>query len=267
MRVVQVGEGDPEVAVVGAVHGDEPSGARAVERLIDDEMAVERPVLLVVANEEALMAGRRYLDADLNRAFGDDVPEEAHEHALSRELAEALEGCLVLSLHATRSTEKPFVLVNRSMDRASAICPYLSVAALVQIDADEGRLFAIDAELVELEAGLQGTEEAAENAYRIAREFLTAAGVLPGETLERELPLFRLGDPLPKPPTGPYRVLGENFELVQAGEAYAEANGERLVAEEPFYPVLLSADGYADIFGYRAERLETLAASGSEAPR
>ena len=267
MRVVQVGEGEPEVAVVGAVHGDEPSGARAVERLVDDGMAVERPVLLVVANEEALAAGRRYLDADLNRAFGDDVPEDAHEYGLARELAEVLEGCLVLSLHATRSTDRPFALVNRSMDRASAICPYLSVAALVRIDADEGRLFAIDADLVELEAGLQGTDEAAENAYRIAREFLTAAGVLPGPTLERALPLFRLGDPLPKPPEGPFRVHATNFERVEAGEAYAEANGEVFVADEPFYPVLLSAAGYDDIFGYRAERLETLTAPGSEAPR
>ena len=267
MRVVQVGEGDPEVAVVGGIHGDEPCGARAVERLVEDDLAVERPVLLVVANEEALAAGRRFLDADLNRAFADDVPGDAHEYGLARELTELLGGCLVLSLHSTRSTDRPFAIVNRSMDRASAVCPALSVAALVRIDADEGRLVALDADLVEVEAGLQGTEEAAENAYRIAREFLTAAGALPGPTLERELPVFRLGEAIEKPPAGPYRVLVENFELVEAGEAFAEAAGEPLVADEPFYPVLLSADGYADVFGYRAEQLETLAAPGRESPR
>ena len=267
MRVVQVGEGVPEVAVVGGVHGDEPSGARAVERLVADDLAVERPVLLVIANEEALAAGRRYLDADLNRAFGDDVDEDAHEYGLARELAEVLRGCLVLSLHSTRSTDEPFAIVNRSMDRASAVCPALSVAALVRIDADEGRLFAIDADLVEVEAGLQGSDEAAENAYRIAREFLTAAGALPGPTLARELPLFRLGEPIPKPPTGPYRTFARNFELVETGETFAEAAGEPLVAEASFYPVLLSADGYDEVFGYRAEKLESLAATDADSPR
>jgi len=33
MDVHDLGEGEPEVAVVGAIHGDEPCGARAVRRL------------------------------------------------------------------------------------------------------------------------------------------------------------------------------------------------------------------------------------------
>ncbi|MFB6354513.1 MAG: succinylglutamate desuccinylase/aspartoacylase family protein [Halobacteriales archaeon] len=267
MRIVQLGEGRPEVAVVGAVHGDEPCGPRAIERLVDDDPAVERPVKLVVANEAALDAGVRYVDWDLNRAFGDGVSEAAHEYDLAPRLAAALEGCVALSIHSTRSTDEPFALVKAGHDRAKSICPFLSVAALVEVDAEEGRLFATDAELIELEAGLQGTEAAAENAYRIAREFLTAVGVLPGETLARELPRFALGDPIPKPPGERYRVLGENFQRVAAGEPYAEVDGEPLVAETAFYPVLLSADGYDDIFGYRGQPLDPLAAPDIETPR
>lgn len=39
MRVAQLGEGDPEIAVVGGIHGDEPCGVHAVERLIEERPA------------------------------------------------------------------------------------------------------------------------------------------------------------------------------------------------------------------------------------
>ena len=267
MRVVQLGEGTPSVAVVGAVHGDEPCGARAIERLVEDDPKVERPVKLIVANEEALAAGVRYLDADLNRAFGEDVRAGFHEYELATRLAAELEGCIGLSIHSTKSTPKPFAIANARHDLAPRVCPFLSVTALVQLEQDEGRIFAADADLIELEAGYQGSDDAAENAYRIAREFLTATGVLAGETMARELPRFALGDAIPKPPGERYRVLAENFERVAAGEAFAEVDGEPIVADEPFYPVLLSADGYADIFGYRAEAIEPLPTPDLETPR
>ena len=62
MRIHELGEGTPEVTVVGSIHGDEPCGERAIERFIEADPAVERPVKLLVANEAALDAGVRYLN-------------------------------------------------------------------------------------------------------------------------------------------------------------------------------------------------------------
>ena len=261
MRIEQLGDGRPEVAVVGGVHGDEPCGASAIERLLEDDPTVERPVKLIVANEEALARGVRYVDADLNRAFDDSSDPGAHEAGLARRLAEELEGCLVLSLHSTRSYDEPFGIVTEVDEPARSVCPYLSIVALVVIDGEEeGRLFAVDADLIEVEAGRQGTETAAENAYRIAREFLTAAGALPGRTVGRDLPVYRLDRRVEKPPASSYEVFAENFSLVGAGEVFATADGETIVAEEDFYPILLSADGYAAQFGYAGRRVGTLSA-------
>ena len=78
MDVYELGEGEPEVAVVGAIHGDEPCGARAIRRLLDADPEFERPVRLIVANEAALDAGVRYLDADLNRGCPGDPESDAH---------------------------------------------------------------------------------------------------------------------------------------------------------------------------------------------
>ena len=63
------GPGEPELAVVGGVHSNEPSGVRAVERLCDADLALQRGVRFVIANPPAVAADERYLDTDLNRIF------------------------------------------------------------------------------------------------------------------------------------------------------------------------------------------------------
>jgi predicted deacylase len=254
MRVEQIGEGEPSIAIVGAIHGDEPCGAEAIERLLADPPPVERPAKLIVANEEALARGVRYVDADLNRAFGPDVPEEAHERGLAERLAAEIRDCTVLAIHSTQSTDRPFAIVSGISELARQVVPRLSVTALVDTESRvEGRIFATEANILEVEAGRQGSQAAVENAYGLAREFLIATGALPGDVPPREVPIYRLGEPIAKPAAAEYYVYAENFERVAAGERFAATDAQTFVADEDFWPVLLSPYGYADVFGYRSQ--------------
>ncbi|MFB6191919.1 MAG: succinylglutamate desuccinylase/aspartoacylase family protein [Haloarculaceae archaeon] len=260
MRVEQLGAGEPELAIVGGIHGDEPCGRRAVERLLADDPDVDRPVKLVVANEEALERNARYVEEDLNRAFPGDPDGTTHESRLAAELTRELRGCTVFSLHSTRSYAAPFALVDELGATARSICPSLTVEAVVETaEFSVGRLIAVQdvVDVVEVECGLQGSEGAARNAVSLCYEFLAATGALPrdGEpALGHAVPVFRLTRQIPKPVGGgPFRVFARNFERVAAGEAFAAAADEEFVAEESFYPVLLSPDGYEDVFGYAAE--------------
>lgn len=257
MRVETLGSGTPEIAVVGAIHGDEPCGARAIERFLATAPPVTRPVKLIIANEAALARGVRYLDADLNRAFSAD-DSGTHEHQLAEALRDELAGMTVLAIHSTQSHPDPFALTGVNETPAGALAKFLSVVALVRVDTEEGRMFAIDADLLEIEAGYQGSDAAAENAYRIIREFLTATDVLPGDPVPRELPVFQLGDPIEKQPAETYEVYAENFAEVTEGESFAAADGQPLIADRSFYPILMSAYGYDDIFGYAGESLGTV---------
>ncbi len=268
MRIYELGEGTPEVAVVGAMHGDEPCGERAIERLVAEDPEVERPVKLVVANEEALERGVRYLDDDLNRSFPGDPNADSHERRLAPHLARELRGCTTLSLHSTQSYAEPFAIVESVDAVTRSILPHLPLDLLVETgDLAEGRLIT-HAHTFEVECGLQGTDEAAENAYWITRAFLAATGVLaaplagrseadPPTALGRRegdsVRVFRLKRPIPKAPAKEYEVYAHNFEEVSAGETFATADDEKLVADYSFYPVLLSANGYEDLFGYVAE--------------
>jgi len=263
MRVEQLGEGVPEVAVVGGIHGDEPCGVRAVEALLEASPDVQRPVKCIVANERAIDRGVRYVDEDLNRAFPGDPGGNTHESRLAAALRRELRDCVAFSMHSTRSYDRPFALVDGTDSLARSIAPHLSVESVVDVGSfTEGRLIA-HADVVEAECGLQRSEDAAENARRLARQFLGATGALPSVGHPRRdepLPVYRLRRMIPKERDGEHAVQVSNFARVAAGEPFAATDGDEIVAEEPFYPVLLSADGYESVFGYAAEMVGHLEA-------
>ena len=259
------GPGEPEVAVVGGVHGDEPSGVRAVERLrraIErGELDLRRGLALVVANPAAVEAGVRYLDADLNRSFPGDPASELHEERLAAELVAAVGDCTTLALHSTRSYGGMFALVDTIGDLEREVCPRLPIDAVIETHgANEGRIFAAIPATIEVECGYQGSPEAAANAEQVIREFLAALAVTdePAPVRTPSLPVFQLGGPIPKDAADDYEVFVRNFEPVAAGDPVAAADGETLHAEEAFHPVLLSAEGYEDVFGYMGDHVGTL---------
>jgi len=264
MRIEVLGGADPEVAIVGGIHGDEPCGVRAIEQLLAERPPVERPVALVVANEAALAADERYVEEDLNRAFPGDPDGETHESRLAARLAETLADCLTLSLHSTQSYRGMFALLDHREESLLACCRHLSIDAVVDVGTHhQGRLFDALDELIEIECGYQGSDRAAENATQVAREFLGAVGALPGEQRppQAELPLFRLRRPIRKRRADTYEVYASNFEHVSEGEPFAAVDDAEVVAEEGFYPVLLSPYGYETVFGYAAERVGTVTES------
>lgn len=258
MRIEYLGDGDPEYAVIGGIHGDEPCGARAIETILSDDPDVAEPVAFVVANERALERGDRYVEEDLNRAFPGDPDGDTHESRLAARIAEEIGDCVTFSMHSTQSYRELFALVKGLEDFSRHITTHLSVNAVVDVgEFDKGRLFEAVPQTIEIECGYQGSDQARENALTVAREFLGATGVVPEYKRgpQRNLPLYRLRKPVPKQGASPYEVYASNFEQVEAGEPFAATGNDELVADEGFYPVLMSPYGYENLFGYAAERI------------
>jgi len=255
MRVETLGEGEPEVAAVAGIHGDEPCGVRAIERLLNEGPLdrVRRPARLVVANEWALAAGERYVDEDLNRVFPGDPDADSHERRLAADLLDAIDGCLALGFHSTVSFAEPFGTLADPTPEKAALMRALPLSHAADFTgAVEGRSVTLP-RFVNVEAGYQGSDAAAENAYDCLLAFLRHAGVLPGDAEPTRTTRYRVYDTIEKEPGREYRVHAENFRRVEAGEVYAETDGgSALRAEEPFHPVLLSADGHPRLLGYRA---------------
>lgn len=281
MRVHTVGDGDPQIAVVGSIHGDEPCGMRAIDRVLAADPKFTKPVKFIIANERALDRGQRYIDEDLNRVFPGDATSESHEQRLAAQLTAELRGMTVLSIHSTQSYSEAFAIVSQLTEMASRIIPQLPVTAAVTSGRFvEGRLLELG-NVIEVEAGLQGSEQAIDNAEAIIWAFLRAMDALDStEVVDREtlldpstavktgprviegsgssVPVFRLVDVVPKTIDAEYQLRAENFQRVEHGDVYAIAGEETIVADHAFYPVLMSANGYEHIIGYVAERIDTI---------
>lgn len=249
MRTHTLGDGPPALAVVVGQHGDEPCGELAMERLLaDDDLELSGAVLFVVANERATDAGRRFVDVDLNRAYPGDPDADAYEARLASDLLDVVDDLPVLDLHSTKSTAEPFALYQRLTPTTRRLLEQTGLDRAVDIRREAGGLIAhVDG--VAVECGLQGSQGAVDNAERILRNVLAAAGVVAGEGAVADPTVFEVTDRVDG--TG-YEFLGRNFVAVPAGRPFARRGDEELVATDAFYPVLMSTDGYEDSVGFRA---------------
>lgn len=127
----------PTLIVLGSVHGNEPAGAMAAQRVMG-ELEAKRAelcgeVILLAGNTRALVRGVRYVDTDLNRHWSPEnirsvrrsqpVPPELSESIELRELLGELEGAMKQStgelyfvdLHTTSAQGVPFATVGDTL--------------------------------------------------------------------------------------------------------------------------------------------------------
>lgn len=126
----------PLVLFVAGIHGNEPSGVVALERVLEELHAV-RPsfrgdMVALVGNLSALSAGRRFIEKDLNRQWDEahvaavreaDPAELVAEDAEQVELIEAIEDAVrsargqvfFLDLHTTSAPSAPFLTISDAL--------------------------------------------------------------------------------------------------------------------------------------------------------
>ena len=253
MKVIEKGNGEANLVVVGSVHGDEPAGKKAIQRLLEKDPRFRKPVKFIIANEKALEKGERFLEKDLNSSFPGDQGSDIHEERLAAEIREHVKGKKILDLHSTHSTETPFTNVKNFEESTVEMIKDTGVENSACFPEDTGVLIEMASTGVLVETGPQGTEKAVKDAEEVLENFLAARGVIEGGYTRREPDLFRHFGTV----EGDWIFEAENFSKVSKGEVYArKGDGTELIADEDFYPVLMSTDGYEGKLGYKAEKLE-----------
>ena len=126
----------PTLIVVGGLHGNEPAGVMALERLLprleaDPGALAAGRVVGLAGNRKALKARRRYLEHDLNRYWlpervdqlratagpvgGEDEELRDLDREIQRLLDEAEGEVYLLDLHTTSGPELPFCTLDDSL--------------------------------------------------------------------------------------------------------------------------------------------------------
>lgn len=125
----------PTLIFIGGIHGNEPSGVYALQRVIplleSRKDSMKGKVYAIAGNLPALQKGVRYIDQDLNRMFtkdkvaniGEATSEECCETRERRELLHLFDSILeteegpfyFFDLHTTSGNTIPFLTVNDSL--------------------------------------------------------------------------------------------------------------------------------------------------------
>lgn len=249
MKTEVLGDGEPEYAVVACVHGDEPEGWEAIQRFKDSDYELEKPLKIVLANEEAKNQGQRFLEKNLNRVFPGDE-NGSHEEQLAARIFDELEGLKILDLHTTESEDSPFAIISRHTRTQKQLAKSTGIDVVIDMTYVEGGLDDhLEAVVVESSRG----ENAVEELYKTMVNFLAAEGVIEEEFERSEPDFFEVYD---HEEGGGYEFTAENFRPVETGQVFAEGRDDTKIADEEFHPVLMSTDGYDDMIGFKAKKRE-----------
>ncbi len=116
--------------LTGGVHGNEPSGVEAIQKVFKqlehDKPKIAGTVVGVAGNKKALNTGVRYIDEDLNRAW-------TEENIKSGEKKEMFEIISILENYPLRDFTKRYFLDCHTTSSASL--PYISVQEINDNDA------------------------------------------------------------------------------------------------------------------------------------
>lgn len=119
----------PVLVALGGIHGNEPAGLLAAERVLAriarEKLAVRGTFVVLAGNRAALAAGTRFVDRDLNRGWSDAPPapagavgsEDREQRALLAALDEAFATApagerYFVDLHTTSAPGVPFVVAD-----------------------------------------------------------------------------------------------------------------------------------------------------------
>lgn len=263
-------ENGPTLVVVGSIHGNEPSGALALQN-VAGRLLVMRPnirgrVFFFAGNTRALDRHKRFVDFDLNRHWTRDTlrrvesgsfhsDEDFELDELFRELKEimstARDEVYVLDLHTTSAEGLPFATVGDTM-RNRHFARHFPVTMMLGIEEQlEGTLLEYlnneGTVTLGFEGGQHDSEKAIRNHESLVWISLAASGILAAEDvhgLEMHRRLLREATGHeriievryrePITPDDHFKMLPgfNNFDPVKKGDVLAEKNGKKILSPE-----------------------------------
>ncbi len=146
------------ILVIGGMHGNEMLGIDLVESL---QKSPIKGVEVRVANPKAVKLGKRYVESDLNRSFGDQ-PDDTYERRLAKTLLNDIEDYdIVLDFHNTQTPNNNccFVGVNGAT-KLYGVAEYLGFTECVQATYECINKYASN--VLSLEISIQDTWDSVE---------------------------------------------------------------------------------------------------------
>ncbi len=241
-RVKIIGEGKPVVGVVGLVHGNEPCGGYAVDKLMDIKPK-KGTLVLIKANLEAAKLNQRSVEANLNRSFPGKEDGELEER-IAYELFPFVKMCdYLLDLHSTSQESEPFIIVTEDSDKKSDIASKLGVKNFIELGGlIQGTLMDNEGIKLTVECGQHDSASAKKVAYKVAQNFLKAIGIIDGTPKKGKLDKYVVIKQMTidNPDSFTFSDEIQPFKLVKEGDVIGSYPDKKIQATIDFYPVLVT---------------------------
>jgi len=117
-----------KLAIIGGTHGNEPVGIKVIEALQDNnKITYKNEFKTFLGNPKAYEIGKRYVDSDLNRAFGKTGTSKGYETERSAELTKEISGNFnfIFDLHTTTANMGLTVILTHLDDASLKSACYL----------------------------------------------------------------------------------------------------------------------------------------------
>lgn len=237
------------LAIIGAIHGDENVGVEVIRRLkkLDDE----RNIVGIVANNEALKKGKRFIVQDLNRSFPGDLKGNLEERLAYRLNKKIKKFDYILDLHSFSCKSDPFAVLTKKTKRHLKLAEASGINRVVFMSPKlaSGKALIDHCRCgVSIETGRHDLESTFRRATHYTENILKALGFL--KEKKRSAPkvdYFEIIDVFFK--KGDRKIATDiaNFKLVRKGKIVANGKRGKFIAPYDFYPVLARERAYPNI--------------------
>lgn len=246
----------PRLLLLGAVHGNETAGSKAILKLkeaLDNRQIRLKSgclTLMPVCNPQAYAKGVRFVEKNLNRIIRlyehPSCPEEEFSHEIASEI---LKNDYILDLHSTHNAgEPPFAFLDypiaenhklvSAVDVPYVICNWPGIYKNAQINDSCTEYFAhvSGKSCITLECGYHYDEAAQKVASDSIYNLLIKQGMIEGIFKERPKKYLNLQEVVVKRRSGHLLKNYKHLDRVSAGEVVGVYdNGEKVIAKNDAY--------------------------------
>ncbi len=252
-----ISSGNPKIAIVGCVHGDEIIG-KLVIREIKKLKNIKGTLGLIIANEPAMLKKKRELKKDLNRSFPGKKGARFEAGLAYRLHQELKKYDLAIDIHATNSRFDKLAIVTRLDPQTKKL---LSMVPIKKVMLARQSVFGGQEMITHAKAGLAieyGPNKSGKN-YRKALSdmlaLLTNLGVIVGS--KKEFTAKELYDAF-----GVYKVSDgfcqnkdlRDFHKIRKGQAIGKIKKKIVYSRKDFYPLFLGKGAYKGTLAIAAKK-------------
>ena len=255
-----------KILIVGSTHGHERIGLLVIAALKKLPITADN-VEFIVGNPMASEKGIPFLENDLNRIFpGKEhgTYEEMRAFELSKKIA-AVD--VVIDIHSTKTTDlgdQSMIIVTKYDERTRAILDLIRPPKILCMKYKSENALISKAKIgIAFEYGKDDSAAVLQAILHDVAKILCHLGVLQVNPYNNPRTTHASGiyeayDVLKKDFTGGYTLnkVVSNFVPIATGSIICTTNdGENVIANEDFYPILFGNNRYTEILGFKGRRL------------